>query len=311
MILTLEDPALAARWCAEQRERGQRLGFVPTMGALHEGHLSLIEAARSANDVVCCSVFVNPLQFNERSDYERYPRQLATDARLLDEAGCALVFTGTLASFFPRELRADGSADDSAGPRALRDPGPCAQGLEGDLRPGHFAGVATIVARLFEITHPRYAYFGQKDYQQTLVVRDLARRLGFPEIVVCPTSREPSGLARSSRNQLLSPDERERATVLVRALRRARDGWRAGLREAAPLRETMLPELALEGVRVEYAEVRDARRWTAREPGGALTAAIALVAARIGAVRLIDNLRLDEQEPEEKPRARGETEPGP
>lgn len=292
MILQLDDPARAARWCAEQRERGRRLGFVPTMGALHEGHLSLVERARAENEITCASVFVNPLQFDERSDYERYPRSFESDARALDGAGCAMVFTGTLASFFPRELRADGSLE----PRALRAPGPSALGLEGDLRPGHFAGVATIVARLFEVTHPSRAYFGQKDYQQTLVVRDLARELGFPEIAVCPTSREPSGLARSSRNQLLSPEERQRATVLVRALRCARDAWRAGQRECAPLRETMLAELSTGALRVEYAEVRDARRWTAREPAGPLTAAIALVAARIGKVRLIDNLRLDEPE---------------
>jgi len=289
MITKLTSPADARAWCAELREKHASLGFVPTMGALHDGHLSLIERARAENDRVCASVFVNPLQFNERSDFERYPRDFEGDARLLESAGCAMVFTGTLADFFPGRVRADGTFD----PRALREPGTSAAGLEGDLRPGHFAGVATIVARLFDIASPTRAYFGAKDFQQTLVVRDLARELGGPEIIVCPTRREPSGLARSSRNERLSPAERETATVLVRALRAARDEWLAGVRDPRRLSASMHAVLSRAPVEVEYASVRDPERWTREEPSAPMQRAVALIAARVGGVRLIDNQRLD------------------
>ena len=289
MIAKFERPADARAWCEDLHEKHVSLGFVPTMGALHEGHLSLIETARAENERVCASVFVNPLQFNERSDYERYPRDFEGDVRLLESAGCSMVFTGALADFFPGRVRADGSFD----PRALCQPGPSSAGLEGDLRPGHFAGVATIVARLFDITSPERAYFGAKDFQQTLVVRDLARERGGPEIRVCPTVREPSGLARSSRNQRLSPAERETATALVRALRSARALWLAGEREPRPLSASMSAVLSHAPISVEYATVRDPERWTRDEPRGPLERAVALIAARVGAVRLIDNMRLD------------------
>jgi pantoate--beta-alanine ligase len=285
MIELLEDPEAAREWCAKVRASGRTLGFVPTMGALHEGHLALVRAALEQNDVACVSVFVNPLQFDERRDFERYPRNLARDARLLEESGGSMVFTGTLAQFFPDELAASGDF-----PRGrLRDPGPSALGLEGDRRPGHFAGVATIVARLFEIVRPDRAYFGQKDFQQTLVVRDLARDLGFPEIVVRPTVRESSGLAMSSRNELLSPHERATATALSRSLESARAAWERGARDARALSAAMTGTLAGAPVEVEYATVRDPRSWTSGDPEGRLERAVALVAARVGSVRLIDN----------------------
>jgi len=273
MIAKLDDPARAGAWCTEARSRHASLGFVPTMGALHEGHLALVRRAVAENDRVCASVFVNPLQFNERRDYELYPRDFDADARLLESAGCAMAFTGTLESFFPRDVTADGTL----APGAMRDPGPHALGLEGDLRPGHFAGVATIVARLFDIVQPTRAYFGAKDFQQTLVVRDLAKRPNGPEIRVCPTVREPSGLARSSRNERLSPAGRDNATAIVRALESVRERWRAGARDA-PL--------------------RDPERWTREEPSGTLVRAVALVAARVDGVRLIDNMRLDARDGE-------------
>ncbi len=287
MIVELDTPADARRWCAGRA----RLGFVPTMGALHEGHLELVRRAALENDAACASVFVNPLQFGDAQDFERYRRDFAGDARLLESVGCAMVFTGTLAGFFPGELRADGSLP----PTALLDPGPCAIGLEGDHRPGHFAGVATIVARLFDVVRPARAYFGAKDFQQTLVVKDLARRNGGPEIVVCPTSREPSGLARSSRNERLSDVERGRATALVRALRTARDEWQKGLRQAASLRKCMHDSLVRDRIEIDYAEVRDPDAWTRSEPAGSLERAVALIAARVGGVRLIDNMRLDDE----------------
>ncbi len=285
----LEDPASAGQWCARQREAGRTLGFVPTMGALHEGHLSLARRSVAENARTCVSVFVNPLQFNEAADFRGYPRDLDGDAALLAAEGCTMVFTGTLEGFFPGETTPEGGLR----PGLLLDAGPCARGLEGSFRPGHFEGVATIVSRLFEVVRPDRAYFGAKDFQQCLVVEEVARRLGFPEVVRCPTSREPTGLARSSRNLLLREEDRERAPALHRALWAARAAWSSGVREAAPLRELMLGELARADLEVEYAEVRQPSSWTAAEPEGRLSEAVALVAARLGRVRLIDNLRLD------------------
>lgn len=279
------DPAQAARWCASADERGLAVGFVPTMGALHEGHLELVRRAARENDAALVSVFVNPLQFNDPVDFERYPRDFDGDAALLEAAGCTAVFTGDAASFF-------GTADLARVPRV--DPGPAARGLEGEHRPGHFEGVATIVRRLFQIVRPTRAYFGEKDFQQTLVVRHLAKALGYPEVVVCPTSREPSGLARSSRNARLTAGERGRATALSAGLAETQRSWRAGERDPLRLEAALAAALARAEIEPEYAAVRDPHHWTGRErPPGPLQQAQALVAARIGAVRLIDNLRLD------------------
>jgi pantoate--beta-alanine ligase len=286
-LVRYAEPAAAARWCAERRAAGERIGFVPTMGALHEGHLSLVHAAAGENERVCVSVFVNPLQFDDPRDLEAYPRDLEADARLLDGTGCSLLFTGTLAQFFPE-------CPPGEKPR-LREPGPEARGLEGASRPGHFAGVATICARLFELVRPARAYFGEKDFQQCLVVRRLARELGFPEIVVRPTSRDPDGLARSSRNRLLAPEQRRSALALSRALFAARSAWHAGVRDPARLEAVLRAELGRAPVEVEYAEVRDPLHFDER-PRAPLARARALVAARVGRVRLIDNLELSAED---------------
>lgn len=289
-IVALDTPAQARAWCAARRAEGARVGFVPTMGALHDGHLELVRRAARENDVAVVSVFVNPLQFDEKSDFERYPRDFAGDTRLLERASCAMAFTGTLAGFFPGELDAHGALPATK----LLDPGPTALGLEGAFRHGHFAGVATIVDRLFDVVAPHVAYFGEKDYQQTLVVRDLARRRGSPPIVVCPTSREPSGLARSSRNERLTADERREAAAIHCALVAARATWARGERRASELAAVLRAALEPTPLRVEYATVRDPDRWTADEPTEPLARGRALIAARLGAVRLIDNLDLGE-----------------
>jgi pantoate--beta-alanine ligase len=286
VIQLLEDPASAAEWCAARRAEGRSLGFVPTMGALHEGHLGLVRRAVEENDRACVSVFVNPLQFDEAADFERYPRDLGRDAELLDSTGCHMVFTGTLEQFFPAS-----GGDLRRVPR--RDPGPTAVSLEGEWRPGHFDGVATIVARLFEVVRPDRAYFGLKDFQQSLVVADVARSLGYPEVVPCPTAREPSGLARSSRNELLTHEQRAEAAAIHRALSAARAGWSAGERSPGELAERMRAVLEATSLKVEYAELRDPERWTPEQPERPLERAVALIAARAGPVRLIDNLRLD------------------
>jgi len=284
--------AEARAWCQGRRAEGATIGFVPTMGALHAGHLALVRRAAREADFVVASIFVNPLQFNDKRDYELYPRDFAADARLLAPAGCSMAFTGTLEQFFPGELDALGRLS----PERKPDPGPGALGLEGDLRPGHFAGVAAIVDRLFDVVRPTAAYFGAKDYQQTRVVLDLARRRGEPRIVVCPTVREVGGLAMSSRNERLSSTDRTKAAIVHRALQAGRAAWRAGERDAGRLRAEVARELAREpDLRVEYVALRDPQAWRATEPEGSLEArAICLVAAWLAGVRLIDNLRFDD-----------------
>lgn len=292
-ILRLEEPREASRWCAARRAEGRSLGFVPTMGALHEGHLSLVSRALAENELACVSIFVNPLQFDEAGDLAAYPRDFAADTRLLEGVGCGMAFTGTLAQFFESELLPGGGFP----PDRLLDPGPSARGLEGACRSGHFEGVATIVDRLFEVVAPDRAYFGQKDFQQSLVISDLARRRGGPEVIVCSTSRERSGLARSSRNELLSAGDRARAACLSRSLARAASLWRGGEHDPARLEAAMRAELEDEPLEIEYAAVRDPRRWSAETPSAPIQEAVALVAARLGEVRLIDNHLLAEPGP--------------
>jgi len=230
------------------------------------------------------SVFVNPLQFDQTSDLENYPRDWQGDARLLESVGCDMVFTGGLAQFFPGELDEGGRLD----PQRLVDPGPGARGLEGACRRGHFEGVATIVERLFELVRPARAYFGQKDYQQTLVVRELARRRGEPQIVVCPISREASGLARSSRNERLDSNSRALAACLSQSLASCAAAWGAGERDPQRLEQILEQQLQRPGIELEYAALRDSVAWSAETPAK-LQEPVALVAARLGAVRLIDN----------------------
>ena len=297
--LLFEDPAQANRWCARQRAAGRSIGLVPTMGALHAGHLSLVRRAVAENDCAVVSVFVNPLQFDEAEDLERYPRDLATDRDLVAGAGCRMVFSGSLADFFPEAAQPSGSLEAIMARIPKRPVGPAGDGLEGEFRRGHFEGVATIVGRLFHLTQPARAYFGAKDFQQTLVVRELvaadrARGLSVPEIVVCATDREADGLARSSRNTRLNAHERRCATALSRALFGARALWRRGERDPDRLAAFLGAALGVEGVHKEYAEVRDPEHWGAERPAILAGRARALVAARVGPVRLIDNLALDE-----------------
>lgn len=291
-LVRIDNVSEARAWCEQTRAAGRQIGFVATMGALHRGHLELVARAVEENAAVCVSVFVNPLQFNDPVDLERYPRNLDADAEMLAGVGCHMVFTGTLAGFFPTELDDQGRL-----PGALQlDPGIGASGLEGEHRPGHFGGVATIVDRLFDVVEPDRAYFGAKDFQQTLVVRDLARRRGGPRVVVHPTVRESSGLAMSSRNELLGADGELLGLFVSRALYAAKGAWNAGERRPRALSRLMAGVMMEGGLEIEYAAVRDPEAWTAEDPTGDLERAVALVAARVpgreGPVRLIDNLVL-------------------
>jgi len=253
------------------------VGAVLTMGALHAGHRSLVERARAECRSVVATIFVNPTQFGPAEDLARYPRDEAADLALLGAAGADLVFVPPV-----EEIYGPGFATSI-------DVGPIAEPLEGAARPGHFRGVATVVAILFELVRPERAYFGQKDAQQCLVVRRLVADLALPvEIVVCPTVREPDGLAVSSRNRYLSPAERTAALALHRALAAARDAYLAGERDAAALRRRIGEVLAAEPlVRVEYVSVADAATLTELERIGG--PALLSQAARIGTTRLIDN----------------------
>jgi pantoate--beta-alanine ligase len=259
-----------------------QIGLVPTMGYLHAGHLSLVRQARQECGAVAVSIFVNPTQFAPHEDFTRYPRDLERDLQMLADEGVDLVFTPEVSEMYP-----DGFGTAVVLPAAD-------EVLEGAARPDHFRGVATVVCKLLNIVQPTKAYFGQKDAQQTVVVRQMVRDLNMPmQIVIAPTVREADGLAMSSRNSYLTPEQRAAATVLYRALTAARELLTSGERRGDVLRQIMAEVLAREPLaRPEYASVADPL--TLRElvevgPRGALIS----LAVRVGAVRLIDNLLVD------------------
>ena len=256
------------------------VGLVPTMGYLHAGHVSLVERARRENEHVVTSLFVNPTQFGPQEDLARYPRDFDRDRALLSAAGCDLLFAPTVADMYPH------------GTETTVDVGPVAQPLEGERRPGHFRGVATVVLKLLHIVQPTRAYFGQKDAQQLGVIRRMVRDLDWPiELVVVPTVREPDGLALSSRNSYLDPEDRRAAPVLNRALQAARTAWEAGERRADALRDAMARVLAAEPrARVDYVSVADPL--TFRELDVLEGPALLSMAVFVGRARLIDNLVL-------------------
>lgn len=255
-------------------------GFVPTMGYLHEGHLSLVRRARAENDRVAVSIFVNPTQFGPHEDYNRYPRDLERDLRLLEPLGVDLVFAPSVEEMYPPGFQTWVIVEEVSRP------------LEGAARPGHFRGVATVVTKLFNIIQPDRAYFGQKDAQQAVVIRQMVRDLNIPvEIVVCPTVREPDGLAMSSRNTYLSPEERQAATVLFRALQAAKAHYEKGERDAERLREVMREVIRAEPLaRLDYVSV--AHPETLQELSYVEGPALLSLAVYIGKTRLIDNILL-------------------
>jgi pantoate--beta-alanine ligase len=268
--------------CAAARAGGLSVGFVPTMGALHEGHLALVRLARQKASFVLASIFVNPTQFGPREDLSRYPRDLAGDVRKLESVGVDLVFAPDVGEMYP------------AGEQTRVRVGALAEPLCGASRPGHFEGVATVVAKLFAVVGPCTAIFGRKDYQQLLVIGRMARDLLFPvEIVGHPIVREADGLAMSSRNAYLSADERMRALALVRGLDRAARLYAGGERRARELERAAREPIESATSSIDYVEVRD------RDSLGPLVElsgpAVLAVACRIGSTRLIDNLVLGEE----------------
>jgi pantoate--beta-alanine ligase len=265
---------------ADAKRAGRLVGLVPTMGALHPGHARLIETARQECGLVIVSIFVNPTQFGPNEDFARYPRTLDADLQTSERAGADLVFVPEVATIYP------------PGPPAtfVEVPG-LSDILEGASRPGHFRGVATVVLKLFGIVGPDVAYFGQKDYQQQVVLRRMVADLNVPvRIETVPTVREPDGLALSSRNRYLSPDERLAATILIRALREAEAAVRAGERSADRVRQVLTRTIESERLaRLDYAEVADAGTLEPLASLASARPAVALLAVRVGPPRLLDN----------------------
>ena len=278
IIHTVEWMKQAAR---QARAEGRVIGFVPTMGALHAGHLSLVEAARRDSSPVVVSIFVNPKQFGPQEDFAKYPRPIEEDQAQLERLGVDCLFAPSVDEIYPPGFRTTVNVE-SLGDR-----------LEGRARPGHFRGVATVVLKLLEIVAPQFAYFGRKDAQQLRVIRQMAADLALDaEMVTCPIVREADGLAMSSRNAYLLPQERRTASVLYRALDAARQAIAAGEHDAARLVEAMRGGLAAEPLAAtDYAEIVDADSFqTVTRLRGAC---LALLAVRIGATRLIDNMLIE------------------
>jgi len=266
------------------RTAGRVVGLVPTMGALHQGHTSLVARARAECDVVAVSIFVNPLQFGDPDDIARYPRTLERDLAVCAEAGADVVFVPSVSEMYPSWPAAPSTTVSVRG---------VSEAWEGSSRPGHFDGVATVVAKLFIMAGPCRAYFGLKDFQQLAVVRRMARELALPvEVIGCPVVREPDGLALSSRNVRLSADERQAATVLSRALAAGRAELEGGERSGAAVGRAMRAVVASEPlVQLDYAVVVDAETLeeVATLTGHDQASLRLLVAAQVGPVRLIDN----------------------
>lgn len=263
------------------RKEGKRVAFVPTMGNLHPGHISLIELARKKGDRFVASIFVNPMQFGPNEDYAHYPRTPTADEKMLADAGCDFMFMPDVAEIYPR-----GYAHDTR----VTVPELSAV-LDGEFRPGHFDGVSTIVAKLFNIVTPHIAVFGEKDFQQLAIIRRMVADLCVPiEIVGAPTVREADGLAMSSRNQYLTDAERKIAPSINQGLKRAVARVQGGETDFAAIERDELDVLKKLGFRPDYFTVRDAKTLTAPEAGARHL--VVLVAARLGKARLIDNLQI-------------------
>jgi pantoate--beta-alanine ligase len=276
-----------------RREGNRTIGFVPTMGALHAGHLSLVQAARARCDVVVVSVFVNPAQFGPQEDFASYPRDLTHDSALLDEFTVDYVFAPTVEDMYPKSFSTYVTVEGLS------------EGLEGAARPGHFRGVTTVVALLLNIVRPDFAFFGQKDAQQAIVIRQMVRDLAFDcEVVVLPTARAESGLALSSRNDYLDDEQRSAATVLYRSLSRAAAEYDNGERNAARLITAVKSTIDKEPLaRLDYVSINDAETLEQLDELGDRPVLISM-AAFIGKTRLIDNIVLGKAKKQDAAKAR-------
>jgi pantoate--beta-alanine ligase len=261
-----------------KRDAHKTIGFVPTMGALHQGHLSLIEQARQHNDEIVCSIFVNPSQFNDPKDLEKYPRTIGADIKMLENAGCAILFNPAVNEIY----------DDNE--QWHLDIGKPEHLLEGKFRPGHYQGVTQVVYKLFNIVKPDAAYFGQKDYQQFLIISKMVEQLNIPvKLVMCPIMREPDGLAMSSRNIHLTADDRHHGLVLSKTLNWVKDNF--DIHNIVRLKNEAEQIISTaDGVELDYFEIADGNTLHPADENS--KAIVALVAAKVGKTRLIDNVLL-------------------
>lgn len=270
-----------SRYLARQSQGGRRIGFVPTMGALHEGHIRLVSRCVGENDLAVCSIFVNPTQFNDPKDFEKYPVTLERDIRMLEAAGCHLLFLPGVEEIYPQGMRQ----------LPAYDLGYLETILEGQYRPGHFQGVCQVVERLLRIVRPHNLYMGRKDYQQCMVVKKLLMITGMPvTLIPCDTVRETDGLAMSSRNLRLDKEQRQRATAIFRVLDRIRRDIRPG--SLGALKQEGIESLVQEGFRADYVEICRAEDLLPVQDWDGTTPLVALAAAYLGQVRLIDNLQV-------------------
>jgi len=271
------------RWLRQQRSIGKSVGFVPTLGALHEGHISLIDISKAATGVTVCSIFVNPTQFNDPKDFQKYPITIEKDILLLETAGTDALFLPDVAELYP------------GGTKELEkyELGYLETILEGKYRPGHFQGVCQVMFRLLDKVRPDHLFMGQKDYQQCMVVRRLIDLMGWTRAMVfhaCPIVREADGLAMSSRNLRLSEEDRKKALSIYQALSGMKEGWMSGTADSKTLTDRARQFLTEQGFRVDYVEIADAATLNPLQKDNQPSNAVALVAAFMGEVRLIDNM---------------------
>lgn len=272
------------KWLDGQQKKGKKAGFVPTMGALHPGHISLIEAAKKENDSTLCSIFVNPTQFNDPKDFEKYPVTIEKDIFLLETAGCNVLFLPSVTEMYPEGIA----------PKKEYALGRLEEILEGKFRPGHYQGVCQVVERLLHIVEANHLYLGQKDYQQCMVITQLVELMGKKDkitIRICPTLRENDGLAMSSRNMRLNEEERKKATAIYRALTYIKDNIQAG--ETAKLSQNAISQLTGAGFKVDYFEIADAATLEKVTDWNGKQKLVALAAAFLNEIRLIDNRPLN------------------
>lgn len=263
----------------DAKKQGKRIGFVPTMGNLHEGHLTLIDRARQSAEFIVCSIFVNPLQFGAHEDLDAYPRTLAADAEKLASRQCDLLFTPTVAEMYPNGLAAETKVEVPA----------LGEHHCGASRPGHFVGVATVVAKLFNMVQADVAVFGEKDFQQLAIIRKMASDLCFPlEIIGLATSRETDGLARSSRNGYLNAEERKRAPMIYQQLLACQQALKSGQHDLAALRQNVTAQLTEAGFVMDYLNFADPKTLTLLDK--VQPELVILIAAKLGTTRLIDNI---------------------
>ncbi len=277
------------------RNQKKSIGFVPTMGALHKGHISLVDKAKADCDVVVCSIFVNPTQFNDLSDLDKYPRTLEADYQLLEKANCDIVFAPEVTEMYTEtelELKRQKIEDKSWTQGHPVDFGDLEKVMEGAHRPGHFNGVAQVVSKLFRIVEPNKAYFGQKDFQQLAIIRSMTKQLQMPiEIIACDIMREPNGLAMSSRNERLTKQERELAGIISKTLFTIKEQYKSkSVSELKALAEEQIRTVP--AISMEYIEISDSNSLQPISDFKQSKSAVVCIAVKLGAVRLIDNVVL-------------------